>query len=44
MQSAESPRVDIAEAQPLENYPHTVQEHICESFQVPHASRAPSCT
>ena len=31
LQAAEAPRVDIAEAQPLENYPRAVQEHICAS-------------
>ncbi len=42
MQSAEAPRVDVAEAQPLENFPRTVQEHICESLYAPHASQNPS--
>ena len=30
VQGAEAPRVDIAEAQPLESFPRAVQEHICE--------------
>jgi len=44
MQGAEAPRVDIAEAQPLENYPRAVQEHICEHWSstclVAHLSKA----
>ena len=34
MQAAEAPRVDVAEAQPLENYPRAVQEHICASLRL----------
>lgn len=30
VQGAEAPRVDIAEAQPLDSFPRAVQEHICE--------------
>jgi hypothetical protein len=32
LQSAEAPRVDVEDAQPLNTYPRAVQEHIRESL------------